>query len=110
MNGCSGCGIGSTADAIAAGIRAGADIVNIASGAPKQAERASRNALETARLNAAAASGNAAAQVEIARIQAETARLQAGASSGSGGKSTMIAAAIGGVALLGVLGFVLLKK
>lgn len=114
MSGCSGCGDGMGADwAAAAGqiATAGASIFAIASGAPKQHERASINAMETARLNAGSAGTTALAQVEIARIQAETARLTAGARQPGGSKTPLIiGAVVGGVALLGVLGFVLLKK
>ncbi len=115
MSGCSGCGDGMGAgDWAAAGgqiATSAATIFSIASGAPKQNERASRNAMETARLNAGSAGATAAAQVEIARIQAETARLAAGAPQPGGSKTPLIiGAVVGGVALLGVLGFVLLKK
>jgi hypothetical protein len=70
--------------------------------------------LEVARLQASAASGNAAAQVEVARLQAEAAveaaRL-AGRAGDAASKKTMLI--VGGVGLLAVLGIgavVLLKK
>jgi len=111
MNGCAGCGPGMGAGLEWIGKTAGAaaDIVGIASGAPKQAERAARNAMLAAQATAGAAGQTAAAQVEIARIQAETARLAAG-QQGGGSKTTMIIAGVGVLAVLAVGGYLLLKK
>ena len=80
-------------------------IIDAASGGYEKRERESRRNLEIARLQASAAGGNAAAQVEIAKLQAEaaieSARLAGQAGDASTKKIMMIG---GGIALLAVLG------
>ena len=99
------------ATAIASGVQSAADIVKTASGAYAQQARASRDTMLAARANAGSASERAAADIRIAEINAEIRRLDNAAQAEVSNKKTvMIAAAVGGVALLGVLGFVLLKK
>lgn len=98
--------------AITAGAQTIATITDVASGGPQKRERESRRNLEIARLQAQGAAGNAQAQVEVARLQAEAA-VAAARAAGQGGmsKTTMIAiAGVAGVALLGGLGYMLLKK
>lgn len=100
--------------AIAEGLKTTSTIIDAAQGGYQKRERESRRNLEVARLQASAASGNAAAQVEVARLQAEAAveaaRL-AGRAGDAASKKTMLI--VGGVGLLAVLGIgavVLLKK
>ena len=90
-----------------------ATITDVASGGPQKRERESRRNLEIARLQAQGAAGNAQAQIEVARLQAEAAVAAARVAGQSRGmsKTTIIAiAGVAGVALLGGIGYMLLKK
>ena len=106
-------GASNTAAAITAGAQTIATITDVASGGPQKRERESRRNLEIARLQAQAASGNAQAQIEVARLQAEAAVAAARVAGQSRGmsKTAIIAiAGVAGVALLGGIGYMLLKK
>lgn len=83
----------------------------IAAGAPQKAERDSRRQLEIARLQAQGAAGGAAAQIEIARLQAEAARDAANAqATGSSNTVKTVMIGVGGLAVLGIVAAVVLKK
>jgi len=83
----------------------------IAAGAPQKAERDSRRQLEIARLSAAAAGGDAAARIEIARLQAEATKEAAlSQTKGSEGMVKMVMIGVGGLAVLGIVAAVVLKK
>ena len=112
--GASGGGAAAWGTAVAAGFQATSTIVDAAMGGPAKRERESRRNLQIAQLQAQAAAGNAAAQIEIERLRAEaaveSARLAGQAGDASTKKLLMIG---GGVALLAVLGIgaaVILKK
>lgn len=102
------------AGAVAEGFKATSTIVDAAMGGAAKRERESRRNLQIAQLQAQAASGNAAAQVEIARLQAEAAVESAKLAGQSGDASTKKIMLIGGgIALLAVLGIgaaIVLKK
>lgn len=114
LGGCSACGDGvggsDWATAVASGATAAATIVGIASGAPKQAERAARNNMLAAQATAGAAGQTAAAQVEIARIQAETARLAASRPEPSSKLPIYIGLGVLGLAVVGGGLFFAFKK
>lgn len=110
-------GGGDSAAAIAGAVSSVANTIgtgiDAAMGGPQKRERESKRNYEIAKLQAQAAAGNADAAIQVARLQAEAsveaARLAA-QGSGMDKKTTVIIAAVGGVALLGVLGVFLLKK
>lgn len=103
-----GMGKADTAAAIASATRAGLEtaskFADIASGGPQKAERASRRALEAARLQAQATTQGAAAAVEAARIQAAAAA-EAAREAAKGRQGTIKLVLIGG-GVLTVLGIV----
>lgn len=91
--------------AVAEGFKATSTIIDAAQGGYEKRERDSRRNLQIAQLQAQAAGGNAAAQVEIARLQAEAAVESARLAGQSGDASTRKIMMIGGgIALLAVLG------
>ena len=91
--------------AVAEGFKTTSVVIDAASGGYQKRERESRRNLEIARLQASAAGGNAAAQVEIARLQAEASVESARLAGQSGDASTKKIMMIGGgIALLAVLG------
>jgi hypothetical protein len=99
------------ASAISSGANLVGTMANIASGAPQKAERDSRRQLEIARLQAQGAAGGAAAQVEIARLQAEAAREASAASAATRGSTIkMVMIGVGGLAVLGIVAAVVLRK
>ena len=100
-----GGGAGAWGTAVAEGFKTTSVVIDAASGGYQKRERESRRNLEIARLQASAAGGNAAAQVEIARLQAEASVESARLAGQSGDASTKKIMMIGGgIALLAVLG------
>lgn len=97
--------------AIASGANLVGTLALIAAGQPQKAERESRRNLEIARLQAQGGAGAAAAQIEVARLQAEAAREAATASAKTqSGTVKMVMIGVGGLAVLGIVAAVVLKK
>lgn len=100
--------------AVAEGFKATSTIVDAAQGGYQKRERESRRNLQIATLQAQAAAGNAAAQIEIERLRAEAsveaARLAGQAGDASSKKMMMILGGVGILAVLGIGAAVLLKK
>jgi hypothetical protein len=107
----SGDTVAAVANATAATMNAASTFANIASGGPQKQERASRRALEAARLQAQATTQGAASAVEAARIQAAAAS-EAAREAAKGREGTIKLALISGsvLAVLGIAAVVLLRK
>lgn len=107
----SGDTVAAVANAAASTMQTISTFANIAAGGPQKAERASRNALAAARLQAQATTQGAAAAVEAARIQAAAAA-EAAREAAKGRQGTLKIALIGtgALAVLGLAAVVLLRK
>ncbi len=84
--------------------KATSTIADIAAGGPQKREREAKANLEIAKLQLEQARIQAAAQAEAARAQSTAQRAT------SGGNMPLIVAAVAGVAVLGFVGYMLLKK